>query len=35
MGTADDVANLICFLASSESDYINGAVISIDGGATV
>lgn len=35
MGTVDDVANLICFLASSESDYINGAVISIDGGATV
>ena len=35
MGTVDDVANLICFLASPESDYINGAVISIDGGATV
>ena len=35
MGSVDDVANLICFLSSSESDYINGAVISIDGGATV
>jgi 3-oxoacyl-[acyl-carrier protein] reductase len=35
MGTVDDVANLIFFLASSQSDYINGSVISIDGGAIV
>ncbi|HMP31081.1 MAG TPA: 3-oxoacyl-ACP reductase FabG [Saprospiraceae bacterium] len=35
MGTVEDVANLIYFLASAQSDYINGAVISIDGGATV
>ncbi|MFW6306348.1 MAG: 3-oxoacyl-[acyl-carrier-protein] reductase [Bacillota bacterium] len=31
-GKQEDVANLICFLASSESDYINGQVINIDGG---
>lgn len=35
MGSVDDVSNLIFFLASSQSDYINGAVISIDGGAVV
>jgi 3-oxoacyl-[acyl-carrier protein] reductase len=35
MGTVNDVANVIFFLSSPESDYINGAVISIDGGATV
>lgn len=31
-GKQEDVANLICFLASSESDYINGQVINVDGG---
>ena len=35
MGTPEDVANLIVFLASDHAAYINGAVISIDGGATV
>lgn len=31
-GKQDDVANLICFLASPEADYINGQVINVDGG---
>lgn len=33
-GTAEDVARLAVFLASPDSDYINGEVITIDGGAT-
>lgn len=32
MGTAEDVANLVKFLASEESSYITGQVINIDGG---
>lgn len=35
LGSADDVANLYCFLASSEAAFISGAVISIDGGLTI
>ncbi len=35
LGEPSEVANLYLFLASDESDYINGAVISIDGGITV
>lgn len=31
-GSTDDVANLVAFLASSESDYITGQVIHVDGG---
>jgi len=31
-GNQQDVANLICFLASPEADYINGQVINVDGG---
>ena len=31
-GTPEDVANVVGFLASSESDYITGQVIKIDGG---
>ena len=31
-GTADDIANLVSFLASEESDYITGATIDINGG---
>ncbi|MDK4717552.1 SDR family oxidoreductase [Rhizobium sp. CNPSo 4039] len=31
--TAEDVANAVCFLASSEASMINGAVLTVDGGA--
>ncbi|KAJ7170773.1 hypothetical protein C8R43DRAFT_1231512 [Mycena crocata] len=32
MGTAQDVASVVSFLASSESDFITGQTISVDGG---
>lgn len=31
-GQVDDVANLVCFLASEKSKYITGQVINVDGG---
>lgn len=31
IGTADDVANVVLFLASPESDYVTGEVIKVDG----
>jgi len=31
-GTPTDVANVVCFLASSDSDYVTGQVINVDGG---
>jgi len=35
LGTPDEVAGVYCFLASDDASYINGAVLSIDGGAVV
>lgn len=35
LGTPKDVANAYLFLASEEADYINGAVLSVDGGLTI
>ena len=32
LATADDVANLVCFLASERAGYITGTVIPVDGG---
>lgn len=32
LGTTEDIANAYLFLASSEADFINGAVLSVDGG---
>lgn len=34
VGTSEDVANLVVFLASDQAAFINGQVISIDGGST-
>ena len=31
-GTPEDVGYAVCFLASEFADYINGAIIQIDGG---
>ncbi len=35
LGKADDVANLVCFLATPEASYINGQTIRIDGGMSI
>lgn len=35
LGTPRDVANAYLFLASEEADFINGAVLSVDGGLTI
>ena len=32
LGKPDDVANTLLFLSSDEASFINGAVISVDGG---
>ncbi len=32
LGTSEDVANLVCFLASDRAQYITGQVIQVDGG---
>lgn len=35
LGKPEDIANAYLFLASAESDFINGAVLSVDGGITI
>jgi len=35
LGKPEDIANINAFLASDEANYINGAVISVDGGITL
>jgi len=35
LGTPEDVANVYAFLASSEAQFVSGAVISVDGGLTI
>ena len=35
LGTPEDVANACLFLASDESDFVHGAVISVDGGVVI
>ncbi len=35
LGEPEDIANAFCFLASDEAAYVNGAVLSVDGGMTV
>ena len=32
MGTPQDVANLVCFLASDAAAYITGQTVTVDGG---
>ena len=32
LGTPDDVANLVCFLASDNAGYITGQTFNVDGG---
>ena len=34
LGQPEDVANLVAFLASDESEFITGAAIPVDGGVT-
>ena len=34
MATADEVAQVILFLASPEASYVSGVIVPVDGGAT-
>jgi 3-oxoacyl-[acyl-carrier protein] reductase len=34
LGTVDDIAKAICFLASSEAEFVTGQVMTVDGGIT-
>lgn len=35
LGTAEDVANAVCFLLSEKSSYITGQILAVDGGMSV
>jgi NAD(P)-dependent dehydrogenase (short-subunit alcohol dehydrogenase family) len=35
LGRPDDIAAMVAFLMSSDAEWINGQVISVDGGATL
>jgi meso-butanediol dehydrogenase/(S,S)-butanediol dehydrogenase/diacetyl reductase len=34
VGTADEVASVVAFLASDDAAYVNGAAVVVDGGLT-
>jgi 3-oxoacyl-[acyl-carrier protein] reductase len=35
LGSPEDIANAYLFLSSDEASYINGTVLSVDGGMTI